>query len=92
MDIIIRILNKLKNVFGIEEMGVLIFIYLKDKIKLEFWVVKECNYCNVEWLKELVEEDGELMFFVYEDVLFDIVVKLGVFFLIENLFLEIEGI
>lgn len=36
MDIIIRILNKLKNVFGIEEMGVLIFIYLKDKIKLEF--------------------------------------------------------
>lgn len=55
-------------------------------------MVKECNYCNVEWLKELVEEDGELMFFVYEDVLFDIVVKLGVFFLIENLFLEIEGI
>lgn len=36
MDIIIRILNKLKNVFGIEDMGVLILIYLIDKLKIEF--------------------------------------------------------
>eukprot|EP00105_Crassostrea_gigas_P042862 XP_019927010.1 PREDICTED: sacsin-like [Crassostrea gigas] len=92
MDIIIRILNKLKNVPGIEEMGVPIPIHSKDKIKLEFRAAKECNYCNAEWLKELAEEDGELMFFVHEDVSSDTAAKLGVPSLTENLLSETEGI
>ncbi|XP_052698442.1 sacsin-like [Crassostrea angulata] len=92
MDIIIRILNKLKNVPGIEGMDVPIPIHSADKSKLEFRAAKECNYCNAEWLKELAEEDGESMFFVHKDVSSDTAAKLGVPSLTENLLSETEGI
>uniref|UniRef100_A0A8W8HXQ4 Sacsin n=1 Tax=Magallana gigas TaxID=29159 RepID=A0A8W8HXQ4_MAGGI len=92
MDIIIRILNKLKNVPGIEDMDVPIPIHSIDNNKLEFRAAKECNYCNAEWLKELAEEDGESMFFVHEDISSDTAAKLGVPSLTENLLSETEGI
>ncbi|XP_078314206.1 sacsin-like isoform X2 [Crassostrea virginica] len=92
LDIIIRILNKLKNVSDVKTMNVPIPIHTANKSKLEFRAASECNYCNAEWLKELAEEDGESMFFVHEDVSSDTAAKLGVPSLTDNLLSETEGI
>nr|XP_022332264.1 sacsin-like isoform X2 [Crassostrea virginica] len=92
LDIIIRILNKLKNVSDVKTMNVPIPIHTANKSKLEFRAASECNYCNAEWLKELAEEEGESMFFVHEDVSSDTAAKLGVPSLTDNLLSETEGI
>ncbi|XP_078314515.1 LOW QUALITY PROTEIN: sacsin-like [Crassostrea virginica] len=92
LDIIIRILNKLKNVSDIKTMNVPIPIHTPSKSKLEFRAATECNYCNAEWLKELAEEEGESMFFVHENISPDTAAKLGVPSLTENLLSETEGI
>ena len=92
LDIVIRILNKLKNVLDIHTKTVPIPIHTANKSKLEFRAASECNYCNAEWLKELAEEEGESMFFIHEDISSDTAAKLGVPSLTENLLSETEGI
>ncbi|XP_078314810.1 sacsin-like [Crassostrea virginica] len=92
LDIVIRILNKLKIVSDIYTKKVPIPIHTANKSKLEFRAASECNYCNAEWLKELAEEEGESMFFVHEDISSDTAAKLGVPSLTENLLSETEGI
>nr|XP_022329303.1 sacsin-like [Crassostrea virginica]XP_022329305.1 sacsin-like [Crassostrea virginica]XP_022329306.1 sacsin-like [Crassostrea virginica] len=92
LDIVIRILNKLKNVLDIHTKTVPIPIHTANKSKLEFRAASECNYCNAEWLKELAEEEGESMYFIHEDISSDTAAKLGVPSLTENLLSETEGI
>ncbi|XP_061172842.1 sacsin-like [Saccostrea echinata] len=92
LDIIVRILNKLKSVSEISSMNVPVPIHSSSKTKLEFRLPRDCNYCNAEWLKDLAEEEGESMFFVHEDVTSDTAAKLGVPSLTENLLSETEGI
>ncbi|XP_062614458.1 sacsin-like isoform X2 [Saccostrea cucullata] len=92
LDIIVRILNELKLVSDVQDRNVPIPIHSSDKMKLEFRPANECSYCNAEWLKDLAEEEGELMCFVHEDVTSDTAAKLGVPSLTENLLSETEGI
>ncbi|XP_062614456.1 sacsin-like isoform X1 [Saccostrea cucullata] len=92
LDIVVRILNKLKYVSEIRSMNVPVPIHSSSKTKLEFKLSRDCNYCNAEWLKDLAEEEGESMYFVHEDVTSDTAAKLGVPSLTENLLSETEGI
>ncbi|XP_056020383.1 sacsin-like isoform X2 [Ostrea edulis] len=92
LEIIIRILNKLKFAPEMDSMNVPIPIHTAVDTKLEFRPAEECNYCNADWLKSLAEEEGEQMYFVHKDLTSDTAARLGVPSLTENLLSETEGI
>jgi hypothetical protein len=54
--------------------------------------VKECNYCDDEWLKGAAEEDGDEICYVHKDIPHDTAVKLGVPSLTDKLLEFTEGI
>ncbi|XP_052100792.1 sacsin-like [Mytilus californianus] len=78
LQLVVKILNILKEEDGIEHDDILFPVHTEKANKLVLQPASKCNYCNEDWLKDSADEDGNDIFYVHHDIPMDTAVKLGV--------------
>ncbi|VDI57787.1 sacsin, partial [Mytilus galloprovincialis] len=78
IQLVIKILNILKEEDGIEQDDILFPVHTEKANKLVLQPASKCNYCNEDWLKDSADEDGNDVYYIHHDIPMDTAIKLGV--------------